>query len=146
MYRKQHNFTKYHKKKQLKLVAFLNTDSTKFVKTLIYSCGEKTVAVMVRGDREVNEVKLANYLGVNGDDLALAAPEVVCAVTNAKVGFAGPIGLSIPIIMDKEVAYLSNFVVGANETDYHYINVNIEDFKAEVEKLAGGDGSGRIQR
>lgn len=114
------------------LVAFLNTDSTKFVKTLIYSAGEKTVAVMVRGDREVNEVKLANYLGVNGDDLTLAAPDVVCAVTNAKVGFAGPIGLSIPVIMDKEVAYLSNFVVGANETDYHYINVNVEDFEAEV--------------
>ncbi|MBO5929826.1 MAG: proline--tRNA ligase, partial [Clostridia bacterium] len=114
------------------LVAFLNTDSTKFVKTLIYSAGDKTVAVMVRGDREVNEVKLANLLGVNGDDLELAAPSVVCAVTNAKVGFAGPIGLKIPVIMDKEVSNMSNFIVGANETDYHYINVNTEDFKAEV--------------
>ncbi len=114
------------------LVAFLNTDSTKFVKTLIYAAGDKIVAVMVRGDREVNEVKLANLLGVSGDDLELAAPSVVCEVTNAKVGFAGPIGLEIPVIMDKEVSFMSNFIVGANETDYHYINVNTEDFEAQV--------------
>lgn len=114
------------------LVCFLNTDSTKFVKTLIYSGGEKTVAVMVRGDREVNEVKLANHLGINCDDLELAAPGVVCEVTGAKVGFAGPIGLDIPVIMDKEVSFMSNFIVGANETDYHYVNVNTEDFEAEV--------------
>lgn len=114
------------------LVAFLNTDSTKFVKTLIYSAAEKVVAVMIRGDREVNEVKLANHLGVNGDDLELAAASVVCEVTNAKVGFAGPIGLKIPVIMDSEVAQMSNFIVGANETDYHFINVNTSDFEAEI--------------
>lgn len=114
------------------LVNFLNTDSSKFVKTLIYSGGGKTVAVMVRGDREVNEVKLANHLGVSCDDLDLAAPNVVCEVTGANVGFAGPIGLKIPVVMDKEVSFMSNFIVGANETDYHYINVNTEDFEAEV--------------
>lgn len=114
------------------LVNFLNTDSSKFVKTLIYSGGGKTVAVMVRGDREVNEVKLANHLGVSCDDLELAAPNVVCEVTGANVGFAGPIGLKIPVVMDKEVSFMSNFIVGANETDYHYINVNTEDFEAEV--------------
>lgn len=114
------------------LVAFLNTDSTKFVKTLLYTGGEKTVAVMVRGDREVNEVKLANHLGVPGDDLALATAEVVQEATSAKVGFAGPIGIKVPVIMDKEVLGMSNFIVGANETDYHFINVNTDDFEAEV--------------
>lgn len=114
------------------LVNFLNTDSSKFAKTLIYSGGGKTVAVMVRGDREVNEVKLANHLGVSCDDLELAAPNVVCEVTGANVGFAGPIGLKIPVVMDKEVSFMSNFIVGANETDYHYIHVNTEDFEAEV--------------
>ena len=114
------------------LCDFLNCDSSKFVKTLIYAAGEKVVAVMVRGDREVNEVKLANYLGVNGDDLGMAAPNVVCDVTGAKVGFAGPIGIKVPVIMDKEVSYMSNFIVGANETDYHLINVNTKDFDAEV--------------
>ena len=114
------------------LVAFLNTDSTKFVKTLLYTAGEQTVAVMVRGDREVNEVKLANYLGVTGDDLMMSAPEVVMEATGAKVGFAGPIGIKVPVIMDREVSEMSNFIVGANETDYHFINVNTDDFEAEV--------------
>lgn len=114
------------------LVAFLNTDSTKFVKTLIYTANDKTVAVMVRGDREVNEVKLANHLGVNADDLEMSSPEVVTAVTGAAVGFAGPIGIKCPVICDREVSQMSNFIVGANETDYHFINVNTEDFEAEV--------------
>ena len=114
------------------LVAFLNTDSTSFVKTLLYSAGEKTIAVMVRGDREVNEVKLANHLGVTGDDLMLAPAETVMEATNAKVGFAGPIGIKVPVIMDREVSTMSNFIVGANETDYHYINVNTDDFEAEI--------------
>lgn len=114
------------------LVAFLNTDNTKFVKTLIYTAGSKTVAVMVRGDREVNEVKLANHLGIPADDLMMATPEVVTEATGAAVGFAGPIGIKVPVIMDREVSQMSNFIVGANETDYHYINVNVEDFEAEI--------------
>ena len=52
-------------------------------------------------------------------------------VGNANVGFAGPIGLDIPVIMDNEIKYMKNFLVGANETDYHYINVNIDDFKVD---------------
>ncbi len=114
------------------LVAFLNTDSTKFAKTLIYTAGDKTVAVMVRGDREVNEVKLANHLGINADDLMMATPEVVTASTGAAVGFAGPVGIKVPVIMDREVSQMSNFIVGANETDYHFINVNTDDFEAEI--------------
>ena len=114
------------------LVAFLNADSKKFVKTLIYTAGDKTVAVMVRGDREVNEVKLANHLGVSADDLMMASPEIVKEVTGAMVGFAGPIGIKAPVIMDREVSQMSNFIVGANETDYHFINVNTEDFEAEI--------------
>ena len=114
------------------LVAFLNTDSTKFAKTLIYTAGEKTVAVMVRGDREVNEVKLANHLGINADDLMMATPETVQEATGAAVGFAGPVGIKVPVIADREVSQMSNFIVGANETDYHFINVNTDDFNAEV--------------
>ena len=114
------------------LVSFLNADSTKFAKTLIYTANDKTVAVMVRGDREVNEVKLANHLGVPADDLMMATPETVIDVTGAAVGFAGPIGIKVPVIMDREVSLMSNFIVGANETDYHFINVNVEDFDAEI--------------
>ncbi len=87
---------------------------------------------MVRGDREVNEVKLANHLGINADDLMMATPEIVMSATGAAVGFAGPVGIKVPVIMDREVSQMSNFIVGANETDYHFINVNTEDFEAEV--------------
>ncbi len=105
------------------LVTFLNTTADKFAKTLIYKAEDKFVAVMVRGDREVNEVKLANYLGVT--EVELAAPADVCEITNARVGFAGPVGIKIDVICDNEVANMCNFVVGANESDYHYENVNI---------------------
>lgn len=125
------------------LVAFLGTDSKHFAKTLIYTAGEQTIAVMVRGDREVNETKLANLLGINEQDLALAEADVVSAVTNARVGFAGPVGLSVPVYCDLEVAEMTNFVVGANETDYHYENVNMKDFTpaqiADLRTIVDGD-------
>ena len=96
---------------------------------------------MVRGDREVNETKLANLLGVT--ELALAEAETVMAVTNAKVGFAGPVGLSIPVYCDLEVAEMCNFIVGANETNYHYENVNMSDFTpakiADLRTITEGD-------
>jgi len=113
------------------LVEFMGTDAQHFVKTMIYKGGEKYVAVLVRGDREVNEVKLINYLGCTEDDLELASAEKVSEFTHAEVGFAGPVGLDIPIICDNEVQSMSNFVVGANETDYHYENVNMSDFTPE---------------
>ncbi len=125
------------------LVGFLNTDSKHFAKTLIYVAAGEPVAVMVRGDREVNETKLANLLGINEGDLEMAEATVVTEVTGAKVGFAGPIGLSIPVYCDKEVALMCNFVVGANETDYHYENVNPSDFTpakvADLRTITEGD-------
>ena len=62
----------------------------KFAKTLIFNADGKIVAVMVRGDREVNEVKVSNALGTV-INLDMATPEEVYKATNAKVGFAGPI-------------------------------------------------------
>ena len=125
------------------LVSFLNTDSKHFAKTILYRAGEQVVAVMVRGDREVNEVKLINHLGLNEQDLELASAETVERVTGAAVGFAGPIGLSVPVIADKEILEMTNFIVGANETDYHYENVNLTDFKPsaviDVRTIAEGD-------
>lgn len=114
------------------LVSFMGTDAQHFVKTLIYKGGEKYVAVLVRGDREVNETKLINYLGCTEDDLMLAEADKVREFTKAEVGFAGPVGLSLPIICDNEVASMSNFIVGANETGYHLENVNTKDFECEA--------------
>ncbi len=125
------------------LVSFLKTDSKHFAKTILYQAGENVVAVMVRGDREVNEVKLLNHLKINEQDLELASAETVQQVTGAAVGFAGPIGLSVPVIADKEILEMTNFVVGANETDYHFENVNVTDFQPEavidVRSITDGD-------
>lgn len=124
------------------LTEFLNSNPKCFAKTLIYRADDKFVAVMVRGDRDVNEVKLTNHLGAI--EVELAAPADVMEITNAQVGFAGPIGLKIDVIVDNEVAQMKNFIVGANETDYHYINVNIDrdftpDFVGDFRNITEGD-------
>ena len=113
------------------VAAFFGKDAKNFVKTMIYNAEGKLYAVLVRGDREINEVKLANKLGVG--EVALADPADVVEVTNAKVGFAGPVGLKIDIVADNEVMKMRNFIVGANETDCHIENVNPErDFTAAI--------------
>ena len=110
------------------LTGFLGTSAANFAKTLLYNSDGKIVAVMVRGDREVNETKLANYLG--SINLELASPDEVVTTTGAAVGFAGPVGLDIDVLVDNEVALMKNFVVGANESEYHFKNVNInKDFE-----------------
>lgn len=105
---------------------YLNCDKDKFVKTLIYKIDGEFYAVLVKGDMEVNESKLKKLL--NANCVMLASADEVEFITKAKLGFAGPVGLDIPIIMDREVSVMRNFIVGANKTDYHYKNVNLEDF------------------
>ena len=112
------------------VAALLNKKPSDFIKTLIYQADDKVVACLVRGDRDVNETKLLKQL--EASEIALADAEIVEKVTNAPVGFAGPIGLDIPIFVDFEVTHMKNFIVGANKNDYHYTNVNIADFEATV--------------
>lgn len=104
----------------------LEEDKSKFVKTLIYNVDEKYYAILVRGDHEVNEAKVKKLLRAN--EINLADPEKVEEITGAKIGFAGPVGLEIPVILDNEIMCMKNFIVGANKTDYHYKSVNLEDF------------------
>ncbi len=104
----------------------LEEDKDKFVKTLIYNIDEKYYAILVRGDHEVNEAKIKKLLRAN--EIALADQDKVEEITGAKIGFAGPVGLDIPVILDNEIMCMKNFIVGANKTDYHYKNVNLEDF------------------
>ncbi|HAW12733.1 MAG TPA: proline--tRNA ligase [Erysipelotrichaceae bacterium] len=105
-------------------------DAKKFVKTLIYSVDGNPVAVMVRGDRDVNETKLRKML--NATNVELADADTVVRVTGAQVGFAGPIGIDCPVYMDRQILKMHNFIVGANKTDHHYENVNVEDFQPEA--------------
>ena len=104
----------------------LKEDKSKFVKTLIYKIDDTLYACLVSGDREINETKLLKLVG--GTKIELASFEEVEKVTNAKVGFAGPIGINIKIIIDNDILYKYNYIVGANKTDYHYKNVNTSDF------------------
>ena len=109
---------------------FLDKSKDKFVKTLIYMIDNEPYAILVKGDDDVNEIKLKKLL--NAMNIELADFEVVEKVTNAKVGFAGQIGLKIKIIMDNEISNMKNFIVGANKTDYHYVNVNLDDFRYDL--------------
>lgn len=123
------------------VVNFLNQDIKKFVKTLIYKIDGKIYALCVRGDHEVNETKVLKLLDAN--EIEMASEEEVIQATNAPVGFAGPIGLDIPIIMDQEITIMKNFIVGANQVDQHYINANLKDFKpqhtADIREIKEGD-------
>ncbi|MCP4267962.1 MAG: proline--tRNA ligase [Candidatus Brocadiaceae bacterium] len=112
---------------------FLGIESNKMVKTLIYTYDNKSVAVLVRGDHEVNETKLTKILSVS--EITLANESTVLKLTNAPVGFAGPIGLNTQIIADQAVSMMINCVVGGNKADTHIVDVNPEkDFK--IDKIA----------
>ena len=114
---------------------------SKMVKTLLYKVDDKFYAFLIRGDRELNETKISKLLQAR--DVVMATPLEDEEITHAKVGFAGPIGLDIPIIIDSEILSMKNFVVGANRTDYHYIHVNLSDFKydmvADIRTVSEGD-------
>jgi len=103
---------------------FLKTKPRQMVKTMIYSTENKTVAVLIRGDHDVNEEKLR--LAVGGKHIELADEITIEKVTDARVGFAGPIGLIgrvNTILMDHAVGAMLVWVTGANRTDYHIMNV-----------------------
>ena len=133
------------KRKVTAVCDFLGIGADKLVKTLVYKVtgGDgQPVAVLVRGDREVQEVKLKNLLGAA--DLELAEDEEVFDITGVPTGYLGPIGLTIKVVADHEVAAMRNFVVGAGEKNYHLRHVNMgRDFEvatiADLRQIADDD-------
>ncbi|MFD2117872.1 proline--tRNA ligase [Paenibacillus yanchengensis] len=103
------------------LTQYLLIEPMEIMKTLIYLADGNPVAVLVRGDHDVNEIKIRNVLGV--DLLMLADAESTVVVTGTTPGFVGPIGLSIPLFIDEAVIRMESGVVGANESEYHLKNV-----------------------
>lgn len=101
---------------------FLRIKPEQLIKTMIFQEGDRTIAVLVRGDHEINEIKLQNHL--TAQTLSLADDATIEKVTRAPKGFAGPLGLSIPVIADNALKGGSNFVTGGNEKDLHLMNVN----------------------
>ena len=109
---------------------FLKVGPEKLIKTLLYQSDGKTVAALIRGDRDINEIKLKNHLRCL--ELEMSPPDIVMQVTGAQVGYAGPVGLQgIKIIADLEIRSMQNFVVGANKDDTHMVGVNLDDFKVD---------------
>ncbi len=113
------------------VTSFLSVPADRLIKTLIFRAGDEVIAGLVRGDHELNEVKLKALLGA--DQVELADPALVEQVTGAPMGFAGPIGISLRIIADHAVAGIRNAVSGANQLDTHLINVNPgRDFEPDL--------------
>ena len=113
---------------------YLNVDSRKTAKALIYYAKDKYVCVLIRGDREVNPIKLCNALDIPEFELRLASDKEIEELGLVK-GYMGPIGMDLEIYLDKELENQKNLIVGANKTDYHLGNVNLNrDYK--VSKIA----------
>ena len=108
---------------------FLNVPVEKSVKALLMNVDDEFVCFFVRGDREFNISKACKLLGVS--EINFANDELI-ATSNACPGFTGPVGLNCKVVIDEEVKLMHNFVVGANEEDYHFINCNIDDIKYDV--------------
>jgi prolyl-tRNA synthetase len=113
------------------VTSFLKVPARKLAKTLVYKADGNMVAAMIRGDRQINEIKLKNVLKCI--NLEMADALAVEKTTGAAVGFAGPVGLKgVKIVSDPEVSQLRNLVAGANQDDHHLINVNpVRDFQID---------------
>jgi prolyl-tRNA synthetase len=112
---------------------FMNVKPSDMLKSLLYTAegSKEVVMVIMRGDHELNEVKLSHVLKASAVHMATEAD--VKASTGAEVGYAGPIGFKGKIYIDRSAALVRNGVTGANETDHHLANVNHgRDFDAEV--------------
>lgn len=117
------------------LAKFLNIDVRKTTKTLFYQADDQVVAVALRGDYEVNELKLRKIL--KSKKLELATAEAIKNLTGAEVGYAGILNLpdGIKVIFDDSLKGRTNFETGANKTNYHIINVNFGRDLAEPQEF-----------
>ncbi len=137
------------------LCDFLNVDATQCVKTLLVEGSEENsvVALVLRGDHDLNEIK-AEKLESVASPLTFVTPEQVFEVCGANIGSIGPVGLTIPVIVDRAAALSVDFICGANEDDKHLTGVNwerdlpltdIEDLRNVVAGDPSPDGQGELE-
>ncbi len=142
-------------KKSIEEVAsFFQVEPSKCLKSLLFKVDEKFVLVVVRGDHEVNDIKLKNYY--EASMVELASPEETKQIMNCSIGSLGPIHVDcdkVEVIADHAVASVVNGISGANEEDYHYQGVNPDrdfsirqyvDLRFIQEGDASPDGKGKI--
>ena len=126
------------------VASYLGVNPSQTVKCVLYKDNQnnRLVAAFVRGDREINEIKLVNALGIAEAFLGFANDEDIKSL-NTYYGFMGPVGLNCMILVDEEVSKMKNFICGANKYDYHLKNVNYgRDFTGTVldlRKAVSGD-------
>jgi len=134
---------------------FLSIPAEKCLKTLLVEGTEENtvVALILRGDHELNEIKAEKHPAV-ASPLTFATPEQVFENCGANIGSIGPVGLTIPVIVDRSAANVADFVCGANEDDKHLTGVNwdrdlakteIADLRNVVAGDASPDGQGRLK-
>ncbi len=124
------NMSTPHQKTIADVSAFLSIPPQQFLKTLVYQADGKPVAVVLRGDYDVNEIKLKKNIGC--EHLILMKDTDVLALTGVPVGFLGPIGLTVPCLFDHSVLSVTDGVAGANQADMHAIHVVPgRDFKVD---------------
>ncbi len=110
---------------------FLNVPSAKLVKSLLYKIDGEFVLALVRGDDELNEVKLKNLL--HGQFISPANDDEIKNIMGASAGSLGPVNANVKIVADKRIMNMYNFVCGANEDGFHFINVNVNrDFSPDT--------------
>ncbi len=138
------------------LAELLGVPASQTMKTLVVDGDEGPVALVLRGDHELNAVKAQKIDGV-ASPLTMSDPGTIFKATGSEPGFAGPIGLDIPVFFDHATATMSDFVVGANKKDKHHTGVNFErdlpapdtvDLRNVVEgdPTPGGSGTLKIAR
>ena len=111
---------------------FLNVDAAHCLKAVDLMIEGKPVIVFIPGDRELNMSKLVSYLKCPEHEIEMMEEKDILAL-NSSPGFTGPVGLDCRIIVDSRVTQMKNFVVGANEENYHIKNVNYgDDFEGEI--------------
>ncbi|MBU0673353.1 MAG: proline--tRNA ligase [Proteobacteria bacterium] len=112
------------KRKVAAVTEFLGISAQELVKTMIFLADGKPVAVLLRGDHEAQDVKLKNLLGAV--DVVLADDQQIFDATGVPSGYLGPVGLKIPVVADREIEVMTNFVIGGGEKNYHCRNANLE--------------------
>ena len=132
--------------------AFLQVDPDKTVKTLIVDGEEGPLALVLRGDHELNEIKAGKLAGI-AQPLRMASEATVRASAGCGPGSIGPVGLKLPIIVDHAARAVADFVCGANEDDVHYTGANwerdvgavrVEDLRNVAAGDPSPDGSGEL--
>lgn len=121
---------------------FLKVSPSKIVKTMIVKADDSFIAALVRGDRELNLIKLKN--AINVDNAEFAADADCVRLTGAHAGSIGPVGLKLKIIADNEIKYIKDAVAGANQDNFHYTGVILgRDFNpdtfADIRNAVAGD-------